>query len=858
MSTSMLFKLHSDPAPRAARDRLEVLTALINGPTVDAFYRPDVIYFPAGHSTYGWECHVPDCERTRRQAYEFCTVHLDQWRAIRDTTISAAEFTRTAEPGERMSWAKEVTCRICPDRPASSTAMRLCHRHQDRWHKKPAADFDQWLAEQTTLAGYGNCLVTPCPDLASSPLRLCHKHRMRYNAQGAPGQAELPREWWHAFENRGLPVIVEYDDEAAFRQWCHEEPPILLPGRVILTGLRPLLKAEVRWGLFAHTDGDRSEWPLTQIQNMINLCRGQDLHSLSELDPDECPHVVGMIVREMRNELRLIYFSRSDTRDAGFIETDHFGRRFPGRFSHFDLTAVSQRWLRDLLWDYMARTMESPKCPRTSGVFDNARRACTELSAFLEVEAPAGGHDPHQLDERYMSRFVADQRHRERHRLPSLAMKRAGGKSSTVTENTRRAVFNSTRQVLRGSLDSGESERIGLSRTFITAMPHAGGMTRRSRAPFSDDVAKALADETNLRHLAENYDPDDQGLRDIWEAIVLTGRRCSEILNLRMDCVGRYGELPMIWHDQTKVGNYDEAIRIPDTLYNRIQERQKRSLARFERRHGYTPTGRQQAEMALFPTRVRNPSGNASMSYGWFHSNYKLWIEGLDLGHVVPHQARHTLATNLLRAGANLTHIRRYLGQISDRMAEHYVKVAHSDLEEVLHHVWVSGPGAAQPGELLSGGTTPMTRAQAQALAVDLSRRSTPSEGGFCTFQPVVDGGACPWKLDCHNCDKFVMSGADLLYWRRKQEQWTTLAERAPDDATADYLHSYFEPTARAIDGLEKALAGLGLLDEALALDLRRPQDYFHRIWSTSFKAADLADAVDLDDDVDDLESGNA
>lgn len=108
-------------------------------------------------------------------------------------------------------------------------------------------------------------------------------------------------------------------------------------------------------------------------------------------------------------------------------------------------------------------------------------------------------------------------------------------------------------------------------------------------------------------------------------------------------------------------------------------------------------------------------------------------------------------------------------------------------------------------------------------IAVDLSRRSTPAEGGFCTFQPVVDGGACPWNLDCHNCDKFVLSGADLLYWRRKREQWRQLAEGAPDDATADYLHNYFEPTAFAIDGLEKALAGLGLLDQALELDLRKP-----------------------------------
>ncbi|MFF0630857.1 hypothetical protein ACFYU2_45825, partial [Streptomyces sp. NPDC004296] len=59
----------------------------------------------------------------------------------------------------------------------------------------------------------------------------------------------------------------------------------------------------------------------------------------------------------------------------------------------------------------------------------------------------------------------------------------------------------------------------------------------------------------------------------------------------------------------------------------------------------------------------------------------------------------------------------------------------------------------------------------------------------------------------------------------------------------------YFEPTARAIAGLESALAGLGLLDDALALDLRKPQDYFHRVWSTAFRAADLADAADHDED---------
>ena len=180
------------------------------------------------------------------------------------------------------------------------------------------------------------------------------------------------------------------------------------------------------------------------------------------------------------------------------------------------------------------------------------------------------------------------------------------------------------------------------------------------------------------------------------------------------------------------------------------------------------------------------------------------------------------------------------------------LKVAVSEIEDILQHVWVAGPGAANPGELLSSHVTPMNRFQAEALALDLSRRSTPAEGGFCTFQPVVDGGACPRKLNCEGCDMFVVSGGDLLYWRRKREQWNSIAERAPDDATASYLHQVFEPTARAIDGLEKALAGLGLLDDALgllddalALDLRRPQDYFQRLWNTGFRATDLARAAD-------------
>ena len=97
------------------------------------------------------------------------------------------------------------------------------------------------------------------------------------------------------------------------------------------------------------------------------------------------------------------------------------------------------------------------------------------------------------------------------------------------------------------------------------------------------------------------------------------------------------------------------------------------------------------------------------------------------------------------------------------------------------------------------------------------------------------------------------MTGADLVYWHRKREHWCTLAEGAPNPATRDYLHKVFDPTARAIAGLKRALAATGLLEEALSLDLRRPQDYYGRVWSAAFRAAELAHQQDDDAELDDL-----
>jgi hypothetical protein len=179
--------------------------------------------------------------------------------------------------------------------------------------------------------------------------------------------------------------------------------------------------------------------------------RGREGGITSLLIDDIPANVFGCdnVLREMRRELQLVYFTPAETKEAEYIQTEHFGARFENRFSNFDLTAVTQRWLRDLLWDYLARLFRSPQGPRSSGPVDAARRACVELSAFLEITAPGGGHDPRSLTEDDMLRFVADQARRARENLPSLGIHRVKDKQpGIVTDNTKRVVFNNCRRIL--------------------------------------------------------------------------------------------------------------------------------------------------------------------------------------------------------------------------------------------------------------------------------------------------------------------------------------------------------------------------------------------------------------------------
>ena len=393
------------PRPdREGRDRLEILTALINGPSFDPMFRPDVIDIPPDHPIYRWTCVVDRCERPHTGSADLCSEHQQQWSRERSRGVGKAAFLLSAKGLRRHVRVEDMPCRICPGRPVTYSDLLLCHAHHLRWYRRQqavgeAADFAEWCTRQAPLAGYGPCDVTVCLSLANSPLGLCARHESRYDRDGRPGGAVLPDRWWHRFEQQGRSVPVVHTDELSFRRWCAAAPATPFCGQLNLLGLRPLVAAELKWGLFISTRRARPQRrDLGWIRSVVTACRDGELDSLVGFEPDEtCRQMAAMIIRQIQAELRLVYFTPADTREAGFLETDHFGVRFPHRGSYVELTGIPQRWLRDLVWDHLAELLQSPHCPRSGGTIDALRRAAVELGVFLELDAPGGGHDPRLL-----------------------------------------------------------------------------------------------------------------------------------------------------------------------------------------------------------------------------------------------------------------------------------------------------------------------------------------------------------------------------------------------------------------------------------------------------------------------------
>lgn len=214
---------------------------------------------------------------------------------------------------------------------------------------------------------------------------------------------------------------------------------------------------------------------------------------------------------------------------------------------------------------------------------------------------------------------------------------------------------------MRYALDSGVADAIGLRRDFMLAFPEGKVQRSKRPRPLSDDVFEHLISPANMELLAAR-DPNDFGIEDIWFIQIRVGRRIGEVVNLRYDCVSEHLVRKYAWFDMTKVNQLDYGVLIPDDVFWVIRERQKKTAERYRTKYGVAPTGKTTQKIALFPSTTQNSHFLNAIAIATFHSRFKKWLEDIELPGHVSHQARHTLATRLVDAGAPMVVVKQILG----------------------------------------------------------------------------------------------------------------------------------------------------------------------------------------------------
>ena len=702
--------------------------ALLARPDVPAWLRAEPVVFAREDPLFGYACGIKGCEGHSTQAGLWCTRHArERWAALRAGTGEAAWKAAAVPLAASPGWDGDglrPACRFCPDRDAVPEGV--CVRHKaalDYARKRGGAGFDEaaWAARQHPLPGAGLCLAGGCQGRGELSPALCRRHRSAWQRAGSPHGGQ-------------------------FARWLSRAGSWGGRGTLVLARLPPLAAAEIRYGLFAHTwEATPARWHPMWLRTLVRSCLDRGAGSLLELGPGEGgwtrqPASVNRILRDLLRHARAVHHTREETRVDGYLDPGYWGVRFPDRRSAFDLTAIPQRWLRDLGWDYLASVLDGPRRPRTQGPFEQARRSLVCLGAYLHDRAPFQGEQPDMLTAGTARGFTADFRQRAAAGQPVRGVFNVDGSPSLATESTCSITMNAVRKVMRWSLEQDRPG--GPPREFITALPAGETKTRRNPRPFSDPVLQALGDPASIALLA-GRDPHDNGVADIWRIQLRCGRRIGEVVRLRFDCVSEHLGRTWLWVDMTKVGKLDYAIQIPRDIYDLIRARQHKTLARFRAKLGREPAPGERRVIALFPSRVANPTFERPVSVATFTVAFRDWLgsEEVDLPGHTSHQARHTLATRLVAAGASMAHVKKVLGHVSEAMSEAYVLIAGSQVEPYLQQVWVKGPGSAAPGEVVLL-PTEADKATAAALLVDLA--VVPVEHGLCTFKPVAGERTAP------------------------------------------------------------------------------------------------------------------
>ncbi len=558
------------------------------------------IVFPPLHETFGFACRIPKCNGGKADSVTrgLCVEHAKGFSAVRHAPMSLDTFVTQAVPVVGIiGWAlvRRPNCAIDCDREIDSQNTNLCGacmaaRREAR--KNPDFDEATWRSTQTPRPAFGVCVITKCVHdgerlsiKGNEGTRLCTTHYQNWKT----GKAKRGVTWaeWKAATEAGDSVATSVEDAR---------------GTVDLSHLPAALAREFRYGLHSHArNARRTEWRPVALRDTVALLVDLGVETLrdpalkSAADNYARGSMMRRILLELPNAARALTVTAQESRDEGWFVPLLVGatnfKDVHERTVPWDLTQITQRWLRDLTWDHLQDASLATKGKPGASMVSIRVKGVVLLSAILEricsdaardkdgvIIEPAGSN-PTALgrDAAKAVKDTWDLWFTEQVPLPGMRDGTLNGKPTGVlTKVTRHSYMSGMRTVLNDAHEKGRTPR--QLDQFIFNLPEyqAHKPTPRPR-PIEYSDFQLMIDPANLAEL-DFIDAFDVGFSDIWYTQAFQGGRISETCSVRLGCIGMVGlAQPYFWRDISKVGLIDYGVPCHLPVYERLLDRQEKN-----------------------------------------------------------------------------------------------------------------------------------------------------------------------------------------------------------------------------------------------------------------------------------------
>ncbi|CAM5610352.1 tyrosine-type recombinase/integrase [Streptomyces coeruleorubidus] len=538
-----------------------------------------MLFFPYDHHLLGMpKCRVTGCSQASvaRQLCEGCRL---RWRQAGRPDVD--EYVEHARPGTRRTGVEDCSVKGCP-RPFQSWRKPVCSTHLGQLTRLQVT-LEEFLVRDDVvpLPAFGHCEVLACHRKRDGRSPYCHGHRVR----------------WSSAVKRGLST----HDEA---RWRRTTAPVSANNEVSLRGLADRVVAEILYGIQARTrEGLHTTQPV--LRTLTNRLRELELPSLTAVDLDQ----VSRGERGFCSSL-VTQVGRFGLTPEGERAKDVWNGAVFGHAGYLRFTGIHQPWLRSAAkeWAFFSLPQRRGKAIATC---QEVVSAFALLSESLQLQREDCGNDIQAVGRRDITAFT--------NRLSYLR--------HTGVISARRTVVIS--RYVRSNLARMRS--LGLTRSGepLHGLPDDFALLAEDIPddPEDTEAGKDLPPEV-MRQVCEHL-PSLAGTkrngnenRVATELLIDTGRRPTEICQLRWDCLEQdsTGQNVLIY-DNYKSGRKGRRLPISQATAGVITRQQELIRTDFP----LTPT----AELMLLPTRVGNPHGRKAIGAGWLSGRHREWIQSL-------------------------------------------------------------------------------------------------------------------------------------------------------------------------------------------------------------------------------------